>query len=167
MGRQINYYIEYESFLEIAQAALECGCIIIKQDLKSRPSKVFQSRDISIVTKDCWHYYFYLPEAGSVRTKTYDYGERIDYGYNECGNAMIEAGFSIVREEKKEIRGERLFVMTGYYDDSGSWIPRPNCLNKVYNKLVRLVKKLAPNKDKEYVSDYCLKLHKEQGYKYM
>ena len=31
MGKQISYWLGYEDFLKIAQAALECGCIIIKK----------------------------------------------------------------------------------------------------------------------------------------
>ena len=34
--------------------------------------------------------------------------------------------------------------MTGRYTDDGDWIPRPDMLTKVYNKLVRVVKKVAP-----------------------
>lgn len=31
MGKQINYWAGYDDFLKIAQAALDCGCIIIKK----------------------------------------------------------------------------------------------------------------------------------------
>lgn len=30
MGKQINYYMEYASFLKLAQVALEEGCLILK-----------------------------------------------------------------------------------------------------------------------------------------
>lgn len=186
MGKQINYYMDYESFLQVAQLALECGCIIIKEDLKSRPTKVIQSRDISVVTRDCWDYYFYLPEAGELIINTYEIGERLDHGTGKGGNALIEAGFMIIREDTKEIRSNRMYAATGYYEEDGTWIPRSDCLTKVYNKLVRLVKKLAPYTEitdtitrtdrehhlekkkwshKEYVTDYCLRLRNEQGYK--
>ncbi len=186
MGKQINYYMDYESFLKVAQLALDCGCIIIKEDLKSRPARVIQSRDISVVTKDCRDYYFYLPEAGDIVINTYEIGERLSHGTGKEGNALIEAGFMVIWEERKEIRSNRLYVTTGYYEDDGMWVPRPECLTKVYNKLVRLVKKLAPYTEitdmvtrtdseyylekqqwthKEYVTDHCLSLRNEQGYK--
>ena len=31
MGKQINYWMGYEDFLQVAQAALDCGCVIIKK----------------------------------------------------------------------------------------------------------------------------------------
>ena len=33
LGKQINYYIEYDSFVLLAQKALDLGCKIIKEDL--------------------------------------------------------------------------------------------------------------------------------------
>ena len=30
MGKQINYWLGYENFLQIAGAALDCGCVIIR-----------------------------------------------------------------------------------------------------------------------------------------
>ena len=48
MGMQINYWMEYEKFCELAETALSLGCIILKHDLDN--GKVVQSRDISIVT---------------------------------------------------------------------------------------------------------------------
>ena len=34
--------------------------------------------------------------------------------------------------------------MTGYYDKNKNWIDRPECMKKLYDKLVRAAKKLAP-----------------------
>ena len=38
MGKQINYYMEYESFLLVAEKALELGCEIIR-DRDGRTSR--------------------------------------------------------------------------------------------------------------------------------
>lgn len=66
------------------------------------------------------------------------------------------------------------------------WVERPDCLTSLYNKIVRTVKRTAPYtelvdlrthmdagyyleeyeyKHKEYISNYCLKLYYEEGYK--
>ena len=55
MGKQINYYMEYEAFLKIAQAALDSGCVIVK-DYDGK----ITGTDISIVTPDCTNYFFHL-----------------------------------------------------------------------------------------------------------
>ncbi len=39
--------------------------------------------------------------------------------------------------------GHRLYVQTGFYDDKGEYVPRPVCVTKVYNRLLRMVKRLA------------------------
>ena len=62
MGKQINYWMEYESFLLLAQRAVELGCTIIKEDA----GKVVERADAGIVTPDCRCYYFHLPEAGAA-----------------------------------------------------------------------------------------------------
>lgn len=60
MGKQINYWLKYEEFLQIAQAALDCGCIIIKPDSE----EIRYGQSLDIITEDECRYYFYLPEAG-------------------------------------------------------------------------------------------------------
>ncbi len=163
MGRQINYYMEHESFLQVAQLALECGCEIVKQNLDIRPTTVVRTRDISAITPNDWMFWFYIPEAGRLATKTYECGERVEHSFSESGNALIEAGVSLIREEEKKIRSSRLYVQSGYCDGNGVWIPRPKCVDAVYNKLVRRVKKLTTYDGFYYHTEYCAKLL-EQGY---
>ena len=67
MGKQINYWVDYDSFCELSKSALTLGCIIVKSDMNTR--KVVQSTDISIATKDCFNYYFYLPSEGPLKIK--------------------------------------------------------------------------------------------------
>lgn len=80
----------------------------------------------------------------------------------------------------------RIYCITGYYNEDGEYIPRPECLTKVYNALARYVKKLAPcteftdtrismrdenygekveYKHKEYVTKACLELVEREGYR--
>lgn len=163
MGKQINYYMEYEPFLKIAQAALDSGCVIVK----GYDGKI-TGTDISIVTADCNHYFFHLPEAGKLEYKTYDNGRTVvDYSYTSSGNTLIEAGFSLIDDNDKRISRNRLFCISGYYDENAEWIPRPDCITKLYNKLVRIVKKEAPYDKirKEYASPLCLELRRENNYK--
>lgn len=164
MGRQINYYMEHESFLQVAQLALDGGCEIIKENLDVRPTTVLRTRDISMIKPDDWHFWFYVPEAGEFAVKTYDCGERAEHSFSESGNALIEAGVSLVLDDEKEIRRARLYVQSGYYDSGGVWIPRPKCVDAVYNKLVRRVKKLTTYDGFYYVTEHCQKLF-DEGYK--
>ena len=137
MGRQINYYMNYESFLQVAQAAMDAGCFILKAghtDTVQEPSS-----DISVVTPEWSNYYFYLPELSELNYKTDIYGKYyLDHSYNAMGLAVIEAGFSKHPDDRA-----RIYVMSGFYDENDTWIARSEKITKVYNKLARKVRKVA------------------------
>lgn len=188
MGKQINYYLEFVNFKVLAQKALELGCEIVREDLtKFEKTKVTVSRDLSILTDENGaYYYFHLPEAGKIKINNYECGERLDHGFGESANSIIEAGYSRIKDDEKEILSSRLYLTTGYYDKNKNFIYRPDCIVKVYNALARYVKKLAPYTEltdtyismrsenylqpveyqhKEYVTPFCLDLRENKGYK--
>lgn len=182
MGKQINYWLGYADFLRIAQAALDCGCVIIK----SISGELVYRQTLDTVTENEHRYYFYLPEAGKLMGKQIPFQNESLANYNAVGNTVIEAGFSFIDDEQKKITRSRLFAISGYYDESGEYIPRPECLTKTYNRLARTVKKVAPYTEltdyiistrdssylqekewrhKEYVSPAYLALRTSQKYK--
>lgn len=193
MGKQINYWMDYDNFLQVAQKAVDLGCTIIKVDRKQ--GKVIKSQDIEIITPNGKlsnaSYYFHLPAAGDIKILSVNGKECLDYGFTATGNAVIEAGFSFIIDEptgacgtkrKKEIRRARSYCITGYYDENDEYIPRPECLTKVYESLVRFIKKIAPYTEllsiedkgygekyeyrhKEYITKTCLDLVNKEGYK--
>ena len=139
MGKQINYYMGYDEFKMLAEQAIKSGCIIVKKE----NGKFVRGNSVEIITQDCNKYYFYLPEAGDLEVQMNgDY--KFIGGYNSSGNVVIEASYSIVNHEEKKIHRARLFSITGYDDKNGNSIGRPECIKKLYDKLVRIVKKLAP-----------------------
>lgn len=170
MGKQLTYWMDYDSFLLVAQKAVDLGCTIVKEDLNS--GKVIESRDVSIVTQDEKRYYFHLLDAGAIKTHTVNGKERLDRGFNAGGNAIIEAGYSIINEstgpcgnrKKKEIIRARIYCIAGYYDENDEYIPRPECLTKAYNSLARYVKKVAP--DTEIVDVRVSKKYEDYGKEY-
>jgi len=141
MGKQINYWMGYEDFLTVAQAALDSGCVIIRH---SDDGKLMYGHTLDIVTQDTHRYYFYVKDAGELEVKTLSTGREQIGGYNASGNLLIEAAFSHRDDRKKELTRSRLFVISGYYDGDGTYINRPDCVTKVYNRLARVVKKVAP-----------------------
>ena len=146
MGKQITYYMDRESFLVLAQAALDEGLLILKNDYTETPQE--PCRDLSVID-DCTEYYFYLPEIAPLTHTHTAYGYYVNsYSYPSC-LAIIEAGYS---KKADSIRESRIYVQTGTYND-GEWIPRNEKLTKIYNKLVRKVKKLAPYKELVFYSN--------------
>ena len=180
-----------------AQKAVDLGFTVVKEDLTS--GRVIESKDNRIISPYGKYnhpsFYFHIPEAGDIRILTGIGKECLDYGYTATGNALIEASYSsIVNEptgvagsrQKKEIHRARIYCISGYYDENEKYIPRPDCLTKVYHSLVRYVKKIAPyteftdilisTKDenygeeyeyrhKEYITKNCLDLINNKGYK--
>lgn len=177
MGKQINYWLEFEGFKDLAQKALDLGCEIVREDLsKYDKTQVTVSRNIDIITEEKGAYYFFhLPEAGDIEIEELEYGKRLNHAFGESGNSVIEAWFSRILTDEKRILWARLYLETGYYDKNDEFIYRPDCIVKVYNSLARYVKKLAPYteitrstingeyKTKEYISPYCLDLF-NKGY---
>lgn len=182
MGKQINYWLEFDNFKVLAQKAVDLGCEIVREDLsKYDKAQVTVSRNIDIITEEKGAYYFFhLPEAGKFNIFELEYGQRVDHGFTESANSIIEAGFSRVLTDEKRIIGARLYLSTGYYDANNEFIYRPDCIVRVYNSLARFVKKLAPYteitrktgrldgsgeyKTKEYISPFCLDLLNNEGY---
>ena len=169
MGKQITYYMERESFLVLAQAALDEGLLILKNKYTEKPQE--PCRDLSVID-DCTEYFFYLPEIAPLTHAHTAYGYYVkSYSYPSC-LAIIEAGYS---KKADIIHESRIYVQTGDYNED-EWIPRPEKITKIYNKLVRKVKKLAPYKElvfygengeelpsdrKEYLSPECLQWRRE------
>lgn len=189
MGKQLNYYMEYDSFLMVAQAALDNGCIIVRENYwnKNSDKKVVCARDLSIIIKEWTSYYFYLPEAGELVIEycSGDGSERVGERLRRGGAAIIEAGYSFIRDDKRITRA-RIYSYSGYYNENGKWIPRNEQILKLYNKLAKVVKKIAAYteltdirmrtgsdnfsqeveyKHKEYITPYCLQLRESEGYK--
>ncbi|MCM1494770.1 MAG: hypothetical protein NC089_03125 [Bacteroides sp.] len=187
MGKRINFWMEYESFLLIAQRAIDIGCTIVREDAAS--GRVIEWNDTSIVTRDqCDGYYFHLLEAGPIEIERIPEGKRLRRYNCDSGNVVIEAGYSPIINSggRKIIRRGHIGCETGYYDETGRFMARPECLTRAYNILLRYVRKLAPyteltdksidfgDKDgekkseyvhREYVTKTCLDLRDKEGYK--
>ncbi len=165
MGKQINYYMEYESFLIVAQKALDLGAVILKRNSEG---KILQCSDLSIIAPDYGRYVFHFPQFAPLVIHDLENGQqRLDGFATPSGNAMVEAGFS--RCEGRFIGRARLYIQSGYYSDQ-AFISRSAEMTSVFDKLVRLVKKLTKyqtvsgSSNKEYISPYYLDLIENQAY---
>ena len=137
MGKQLNYHMTYDGFLQVAQAALDEGCLIIPK--KRTASVPVPSADLSTVTPDCCGYWFYLPELADLELIQDNAGYYYpNYSFNLLGLAMIETGFSRTPAETA-----RMYVMTGFYNQDGQWIARSERITAVYNKLAKIARKTA------------------------
>lgn len=62
-----------------------------------------------------------FPEAGSLMAQQIPFQNELMIGYNVAGNTVIEAVFSLIYDNEKEITRSHLFVISGYYDRIISW----------------------------------------------
>lgn len=147
MGKQINYYMGYNNFLSVAQAALDCGCIIYRNSYENGKLEFIGGTTLDTIKKDCREYFFYIPTAGESDIGLTSYEQYLS-GYSSLN--VIEAGFSSVDEDKKIIYSNRLYVKSGLYTVNGDWFARSDLVTKIYNKLIRVVKKTSPYTEVEH-----------------
>ncbi len=180
MGKQIIYWMEYESFLKLAEKAVSIGMNIIKKS----DGKIIESDNISIVTEDCVDYYFHLPELGAYKIDDYGSYQSINTT-GISGNMIIGTGFSRIDSNARHIIQHRMYIQDGYFSSSGEWMKIPDKLNEAYDTLVDCVKELAPYteitdtyisrreenynqrveyKRNDYISPYCLDLKNNRHY---
>lgn len=132
MGKQTSFYMEREVFQELAQEALDCGCLILRQS----GGRIVSAQDASIITAGCDQYYFYLPEAGNLDMK-------LPLGcFNVNGSMVIEANYT-TRNKDHSLHRARLYLMTSVPTADGGSISTPECMVKLYKKLVRKMKMLT------------------------
>ena len=90
--------MDFNDFRQLAQYALDIGCVICKQE----NAEIVSSNSVDIVMPDYKKYFFYLPEAEKALLQLQDDKQQIG-GYNKSGNIVIEASFSSIRHDRKEI----------------------------------------------------------------
>lgn len=161
---QINYWLGYKDFLKIAGIALKNDCII----LEDKNNEICIGDTIDFISEDNKQYYF--------APKFNQFDNNPNLSLLSYAGVVIQAGFSYIDESNKKMSRSRIYVGSGYYDDHGDYISRSDEITKIYNKLVRIAKKVAPYteltdiidgeewKHKEYVSVECLNLRKNNGY---
>lgn len=66
MGKQISYYMEQDSFLEIVQFALDSGCTVF---IQSRGCSISQFQICMELTEQQHNYLFYFLKSGRMRKK--------------------------------------------------------------------------------------------------
>lgn len=174
MGKQINYYMGYNEFIKLAQIALDCGCDVIKKENDA----FMRSNNLDCITEDNFIYYFVAPQTDlelrqGIHMLSY-YGK------------IIEAGFSKIEHKSKYITSGRIYVGSGMYMPNGEYVARDDGITKLYGKLSRAAKKLAPYTEvndtitettndghsdktiythKEYISSECFDLWKNFSYR--
>ena len=166
----------YADFLLLAQAALDCGCTIFQTRFADEMWHITQGDTTDFVSADQCRYYFADPAADKIEIEQCSYGARFS---GRSALYLIEAGYSEPFIPKgctaKEMTRSRLYVPTSVTDGNGSRLERPESVIKLYQKLARTVKRIAPltefmhyavnpmyegilMKGKAYISPYCLSL---------
>lgn len=130
MGRQIDYYMELESYKLLVKKTFELGFKVIQLDHLQIHSSFNE-----ITSWD--NIYFYLEEAGQLIVN--------DNGYIDTSSSpVVESGFSFINEKKSTISKARTWVSSGSWGNDEEFIKRNELLDKKYSSLMRYVKKLAP-----------------------
>ena len=139
MGKQTTYYMSFREFLEVAQIALEEGCALLPD--RHTPEIPVPAYDLSAIDP-AWGSWFFLlpgaPEPTFLRDRNGDYFLRD----GELDTYLIETGFS-VKGEQGLWGWARLYIATDMLSD-GALVPRTEEATRIYDRLVRRVRKLCP-----------------------
>ena len=146
MGKQINYYMGYKDFLSVAQTALDNGAVIYRHERINGKLQMIGGASLEIIKEDTVQYYFHFPADGEIIIEDYNGNQHPSHS---SSLHLIEAGFSRPDHENRLIIRKRLYLITGRYEN-GIWIPRSENIGKIYNKLVRIVKRTAPYTEIEH-----------------
>lgn len=155
MGKQITYYIDHSEFLILAQAALDAGCSILRKE--NTPEPAVPTRDLSAIDPSHPQWIFVLPGAPEL-----EFGRDIAGNYflrreGPIETMLIETGFSVLNN-KGVWRESHLWIPTTALLDH-ALVPRPEASTRIYDKLARVVRKLAPTRSFTLPSGRVLKLH--------
>ena len=85
MGKQINYSMDYDSFVLVAKKAIELGCEIMKDG----DTGIVRGYSTDLMTKDCKCYDFHVPEAGEAEVKEMFGKTRVSHGYSAGGSTQL------------------------------------------------------------------------------
>ncbi len=141
MGKQLNYYMGYDEFITAAQAASDNGCTIISRAYGNKSWNIRRGTPVDIVSDHQRDYFFVTDDADN------DIFDEINGCYisEKTRLNVIEAGFSITDSKKRLIVKNRLYLASGVYDTTGSFVKCSDKNVKVYDKLARIARKLAPD----------------------
>lgn len=133
MGRQIEYYMELDSYKLLVKKAFDLGLkVLVKEQNRFKIYNDFE--EINFSRNEM---YFFLEEAGPVIITQNRY-------IDSSRSPLVETGFSFINEKKKEISKSRIWVSTGFWNNSEEFMYRNEILDKKYSALMRYIKKLAP-----------------------
>ena len=140
MGKQLNYYMGYDEFITVAETALKSGCTIICRTYVNNRWNIRRGDPVDIASDEQRDYFFVTDETDD---DIFDESNGC-YISEKTRLNVIEAGFSIPDSKNKLIMKNRLYLASGYYDANGSFVKCSDKTVKVYDKLARIVRKLAP-----------------------
>lgn len=156
MGKQTSYYITHDEFLTLAQAALDEGCRLLRLDFNAAEPPC-PTRDLSAIDPTHALWYFVLPGAGEPRYLRNRLGRYAPDTSGAIETQLIETGFS-VRSSRGVWSSPRLYIASDALVD-GMLVPRPAEATRIYDKLARIVRKMAPTRVYTDKNGVALKLH--------
>ena len=186
MGKQINYYVDENSYKQVVEKALSMGFVVLYEECVGGKPGHWEYEYHWYDTMPNFPFnethYFFNPALGSFRN-TLDNKEYLTWEeikerklFLGCMFApMIEASCSLVSDKDKFMVSNRLYIRSDYYDSQDLLVKQSEAFLKQYDSLVRTIKKLAPRRKipclppyqdcvrNEYMTDYMFKLH-QNGY---
>ena len=138
MGKQFNYYADFDLSLRIREMALSLGLEIIKQDSRSR--QITRARSADDFSTE-YSIFFYDELFGTLSFN------RNTGLINDSNSPVIQVSQTKVNDEEEYVSRGRLWVSTSHYDANGAKIVTVPELIKKYTKLVAFIRRNVVNEE--------------------
>ena len=169
MGRQINFYVDRQTELEILDfIKREGGKFMFDQSGEIVFSDDF---DKFRSAQNGWLKCRFTKESFAPPKIERVFNEYMGREFDHCSVSrceIIEFDGGVVNLPDKKARSGRVYMMSDYYDEAGELVKKGENFTKFYERLVRFIKKLTPRREvkaggytfKIYVSDRVFELYR-------
>lgn len=138
MGKQFNYYADYDLSLRIREMALSLGLEIIKQNPRSK--QITRAHSADDFSRE-YNIFFYDEPLGVLSF----------HGHtgliNDGSSPVIQVSQTKVNHEEECVYRGRLWVSTSHYDANGAKIVTAPELIKKYTRLAASIRRNVVNEE--------------------
>ena len=138
MGKQLNYYADFDLSLKIREMALSLGLEIIKQNPRNK--QIIRTRSADDFSSE-HHIFFYDELFGAL-----SFNENTGL-INDSSSPVIQVSQTIIHNEEEYVSRGRLWIATSHYDANGDKVITAPELIKKYTKLVAFIKRNVVNEE--------------------
>lgn len=166
MGRQINFYMDSETEEKFQEFILKNDLLIMHEN-KEKNCMIYTNNIDNEIKK-----MYFVPKKYTCKIFTETLSSGVIFLDIDTSYVIVYFGTKVKKREKLIFRG-KLYVVVDYFNKDEERIHKDKEFLKIYEKLVRWIKKNCPltefvqdgYNERKYISSEIKRLIEEEGYK--